>query len=152
LRIASDFRKALEGFPRDVLNKAQSIEARLFGSLSATGKGHRTDRAILAGLLGQKPETCDTNLMDELQHSANKYRTTINGMTFELSKDTIVWDKTSHSYPFANTMIMRLIGREGATLFEREYYSCSFDKSMQRCRNCSGSSSAGTGVRRTRKA
>ena len=54
LRISSNFREALEGLPKSTMDKAQSIEARLFGSLSATGRGHRTDRAILAGLLGQK--------------------------------------------------------------------------------------------------
>ncbi len=123
LRISSNFRKTLEGLPRDILDKSQSIEVRLFGSLSATGKGHRTDRAILAGLLGQQPETCDTKLMDALQDTSVKYTTTINGKSFELSKDTIIWDKIEHSYPFTNTMIMRLVGKDGTTLFEREYYS-----------------------------
>lgn len=123
LRISSDFRKAVEDLPKDILDKAQSIEVRLFGSLSATGKGHRTDRAILAGLLGQKPETCDSKLMDDLQDTTKRYTTKINGKTFELSKDTIVWDKIDHNYPFSNTMIMRLVQKDGATLFEREYYS-----------------------------
>jgi L-serine dehydratase len=123
LRISSNFRKALGNLPKTVLDNAQSIEARLFGSLSATGKGHGTDRAILVGLLGQKPETCDPNLMDELQDITKKYTTTINGKTFELSKDTIVWDQIEHHYHFNNTMIMRLVGKGGATLFEREYYS-----------------------------
>ncbi|MCX8021542.1 MAG: L-serine ammonia-lyase [Syntrophorhabdaceae bacterium] len=123
LRISSDFLKALENLPKDVMDKAQSIEVRLFGSLSATGKGHRTDRAILAGLLGQKPETCDTRLMDELQDTTKRYTTTIGGKTFVLGRDIIVWDKVEHNYPYSNTMIMRLIGKNGETLFEREYYS-----------------------------
>lgn len=123
LRISSNFRKAVEDLPKDIMEKAQSIEVRLFGSLSATGKGHRTDRAILAGLLGQKPETCDPKLMDELQDTTKKYTTSINGKTFELSKNTIIWDKIEHNYPFSNTIIMRLVQRNRATLFEREYYS-----------------------------
>ncbi|MCX8110882.1 MAG: L-serine ammonia-lyase [Syntrophorhabdaceae bacterium] len=123
LRISSDFLKTVGNLPKDVIDKSQSIEVRLFGSLSATGKGHRTDRAILAGLLGQKPETCDTKLMDELQDTTKKYTTTIQGKTFEVSHDIIVWDKIEHNYPFSNTMIMRLIGKNGETLFEREYYS-----------------------------
>jgi L-serine dehydratase len=40
-----------------------------------------------------------------------------------VSRDIIVWDKIEHDYSFANTMIMRLLGKDGATLFEREYYS-----------------------------
>ncbi|MDO8956788.1 MAG: L-serine ammonia-lyase [Deltaproteobacteria bacterium] len=123
LRISNNFLNAVENLPKDVLDQAQSIEVRLFGSLSATGKGHRTDRAILAGLMGQKPETCNPKLMDELQDTTKKYTTTIKGKTFELSKDTIVWDKIEHNYPFTNTMIMRLVGKDGSSLFEREYYS-----------------------------
>ena len=55
LRIADNFREVVAALPPETLNQAQSIQAHLFGSLSATGRGHRTDRAILAGLLGQKP-------------------------------------------------------------------------------------------------
>jgi len=123
LRISSNFRTAVENLPRSVMDNVQSLEARLYGSLSATGRGHRTDRAILGGLLGQKPETCDTKLMDELQDTTRKYATVINGKTFVFSKDTIVWDKVEHNYPFTNTLIMRLVGKDGLTLFEREYYS-----------------------------
>ncbi|MDA1195591.1 MAG: L-serine ammonia-lyase [Planctomycetota bacterium] len=39
------------------------LEVELLGSLSATGRGHGTDRAVLAGLLGWHPDTCD---VDEL--------------------------------------------------------------------------------------
>lgn len=123
LRIASNFRTALEELPEEVIAKVTSIEARLFGSLSATGDGHRTHRAILAGLMGQKPETCDTKLMDELQDMSRKYTTSIYGKTFELSGNVIVRDKVDHKYPFSNTLIMRLIGAGGEPLFEREYYS-----------------------------
>jgi L-serine dehydratase len=123
LRISSDFRQALEDLPQDIMDKAHAIEARLFGSLSATGKGHRTDRAVLAGLLGQKPHTCDHKLMDDLQDTTKKYTITIKGKTFELHKDTIVWDKIEHNYPFSNTLVMRLVQKDGTTLFEREYYS-----------------------------
>jgi L-serine dehydratase len=33
----------------------------LFGSLAKTGRGHGTDRAVQAGLLGLDPETCDVD-------------------------------------------------------------------------------------------
>ena len=123
LRIADNFRQTMEEMPKDRIGNAKTIEVRLFGSLSATGRGHHTDRAIMAGLLGQKAETCDTKLMDQLQQATKKYPTTINGKTFMISHDMIIWDKIEHSYPYTNTMIMRLIGKDGSTLFEREYYS-----------------------------
>ena len=33
------------------------VEARLLGSLAFTGKGHATDRAVILGLAGMKPDT-----------------------------------------------------------------------------------------------
>ena len=52
-----DFRRRLEALPPEIKAQALSLEATLFGSLSATGPGHGTDRAVLAGLLGWAPET-----------------------------------------------------------------------------------------------
>lgn len=123
LRISCNFREMIEHLPKGDMESARSIRAHLFGSLSATGKGHRTDRAIIAGLLGQKPETCDPKLMDELADSTHLYSTVINGKSFDLGAGTIVWDKVEHGYPFTNTVIMRLVDKNGTTLMEREYYS-----------------------------
>src|SRR6185503_1467862 len=36
------------------------IHVDLYGSLAKTGRGHGTDRAIMLGLLGEDPVTCDT--------------------------------------------------------------------------------------------
>ncbi len=36
-----------------------AIEVHLYGSLAKTGRGHGTDIAVVAGLLGADPETCD---------------------------------------------------------------------------------------------
>lgn len=41
-------------------NVVQSVTVDLFGSLAKTGKGHGTDIAVLMGLSGQDPVTCDT--------------------------------------------------------------------------------------------
>lgn len=123
LRIASDFLQALEDLPDETIQNGEAIEARLFGSLSATGRGHHTDRAILAGLLGQKPETCDTALMDALGDNLMRSSTTIKGKPFDVHHGMIVWDALEHSFPFANTMVMRLLAADDSTLFEREYYS-----------------------------
>jgi L-serine dehydratase len=122
LRIAADFRAVLESRP-DLVNAAVTIEAHLYGSLSATGRGHRTDRAIIAGLLGEKPETCNTALMEELGDTSRVYTMTVAGRSFRVGASTIIWDKVQHSFPFTNTLIMRIVGENGAALFEREYYS-----------------------------
>ena len=44
----------------------------LFGSLSATGKGHGTERASLAGLLGKEPATVDPLFLDEMKEKPNQ--------------------------------------------------------------------------------
>jgi L-serine dehydratase len=43
------------------------IEVDLKGSLSATGRGHATDLAVLAGLCGWYPETCDIDAFHALR-------------------------------------------------------------------------------------
>ncbi len=123
LRIAADFRAHLAALPPDVLARAKEVRAHLYGSLSATGKGHRTDRAILAGLLGQKPESCDPAVMDDLADTAKRRATVIAGKEFTLGKDAIVWDRVEHDYPFSNTLVMKLVAPDGAVLASREYYS-----------------------------
>ncbi|KIE21281.1 serine dehydratase [Vibrio sinaloensis] len=39
------------------ITKTHRVQVDLFGSLSLTGKGHHTDRAVILGLLGNKPDT-----------------------------------------------------------------------------------------------
>ncbi|HEV8017805.1 MAG TPA: L-serine ammonia-lyase [Steroidobacteraceae bacterium] len=57
MRAAREF---VAGLKRDgLLEATQEIAARLYGSLALTGRGHGTDRAILAGLEGAEPETVD---------------------------------------------------------------------------------------------
>ena len=47
--------------------KATKLQVNLFGSLSATGKGHGTERAALAGLVGKEPATVDPKFLDGLR-------------------------------------------------------------------------------------
>lgn len=50
--------------------KVQKAEIYLHGSFLATGKGHGTDRALIAGLLGMKPE--DERIPDSFQIAENQ--------------------------------------------------------------------------------
>src|SRR5690606_15086861 len=43
-----------------VFDNIASLRCDLYGSLAKTGKGHGTDIAVVLGLLGEDPETCDT--------------------------------------------------------------------------------------------
>ena len=52
MRITYDFYQRASKLPADQLAQATALKVNLFGSLSATGKGHGTERAALAGLAG----------------------------------------------------------------------------------------------------
>ncbi|WP_449192239.1 L-serine ammonia-lyase [Thauera sp.] len=54
MRAAHDFVAALGG--RGLVDAVTRIEVKLYGSLSATGVGHGTDRAVVAGLMGARPD------------------------------------------------------------------------------------------------
>ena len=41
------------------LSDITRVCAELYGSLGATGKGHRTDKGIILGLLGAAPDSID---------------------------------------------------------------------------------------------
>ena len=44
-----------------LLDQVTRVRAELFGSLGATGHGHGSDRAVVLGLEGERPETVDTS-------------------------------------------------------------------------------------------
>ena len=56
-RAALAFRADVEAWPGR--SDLESIRVDLFGSLAKTGRGHGTDLAVQAGLLGLDPVTCD---------------------------------------------------------------------------------------------
>ncbi|GAB3144609.1 L-serine ammonia-lyase [Microbispora hainanensis] len=58
--------KFARGLHQDgLLEKVTRIEAILYGSLGLTGKGHGSDKAVLLGLSGDKPELVDVDTVDE---------------------------------------------------------------------------------------
>ncbi len=64
MRAARQFAGDLEAAQQ--LNKTVRIKTELFGSLALTGLGHATDRAILLGLAGEKPETVNPAAIEEI--------------------------------------------------------------------------------------
>lgn len=123
MRAANDFMAIVNNMDDQSLAAARSIEVKLFGSLSATGKGHGTGWATLAGILGQKPETCAPEFLDGLKKNPNAvYQLRVGKKDIPVSDRQIIFDKVEHGYPFSNTIMMRLLGDKGV-LLEKEYYS-----------------------------
>ena len=123
MRITYDFFQRVSKLPDDQLKRATSLQVHLFGSLSATGKGHGTDRASLAGLLGKAPATCPPEFLDGLAANPNEvHRVAIGPTTLNLTLKDIIFDATKGDFPHPNTMTgVLLAGNE--KLYELEYYS-----------------------------
>jgi L-serine dehydratase len=49
---------------RGLLTQTVQVSAQLYGSLSLTGRGHCTDRAILPGLDGLRPDAIDPRIIE----------------------------------------------------------------------------------------
>lgn len=62
-RAAQLFLQSLE--QKHQLLQVTSLQVLLYGSLAKTGKGHGTDLAVLMGLSGEDPVTCEVELLDE---------------------------------------------------------------------------------------
>ncbi len=51
---------------RSVKGQVAHVSARLYGSLALTGKGHATDKAVILGLAGLRPDTLDPDDAEDL--------------------------------------------------------------------------------------
>src|SRR5215211_5564176 len=123
MRITYDFYQRCTKLPADQLAQATGLKVHLFGSLSATGKGHGTERASLAGLIGKEPATVDPKFLDEMIAKPEQtYPVKLGEKTFNLSLKDIVYDKPKGEFPHTNTMTCKLMAGE-KPVFELEYYS-----------------------------
>jgi hypothetical protein len=123
MRITYDFYQRCTKLPKDTLAKATAMKVHLFGSLSATGKGHGTERAALAGIVGKEPATVEPEFLDGL--AANPKQTfpvQLGAKTLNVSLEDVVYDAPNGQFPHPNTMTCKLMGGS-AVLHELEYYS-----------------------------
>jgi len=123
MRITYDFYQRCAKLPADQLKQATGLKVHLFGSLSATGKGHGTERAALAGLLGKEPATVDPLFLDEMNEKPDEtYPLKLGDKSFNLSLADIIYDSPKGNFPHPNTMTCKLMQGDKA-IYELEYYS-----------------------------
>jgi L-serine dehydratase len=123
MRITYDFYQRCKKLPDDQLAQATGLKVHLFGSLSATGKGHGTERASLAGLVGKEPATVDPLFLDEMIAKPQQtYPVKLGQKTFNLSLADIIYDTPKGEFPHPNTMTCKLMAGDKA-IYELEYYS-----------------------------
>jgi L-serine dehydratase len=123
MRITYDFYQRAVKLPAARLGTATKLQVNLFGSLSATGKGHGTERAALAGLIGKEPATVDPLFLDSLRDKPGQvFPVKLGSKSINVSLADVVYDDTKGDFKHPNTMTVKLLaGNE--VLLEQEYYS-----------------------------
>ena len=123
MRITYDFYKRCTQLPAAQQDQATALKVNLFGSLSATGKGHGTERAALAGIVGKEPATVDPAFLDSLQEKPDQsFPVKLGNKTFNASLKDVTYDNPKGDFPHPNTMTCRLMAGD-KVLLEQEYYS-----------------------------
>ncbi|HKD46726.1 MAG TPA: L-serine ammonia-lyase [Rhizomicrobium sp.] len=123
MRITYDFYQRCAKLPAAERNQATAFKVNLYGSLSATGKGHGTERASLAGILGKEPATIDPAFLDGLRDKPDQvFQVKLGDKPFDVSLKDVIFDKTEGNFPHPNTMTCRLMAGD-KPLLEQEYYS-----------------------------
>ncbi|MBF7052678.1 L-serine ammonia-lyase [Halomonas sp. KAO] len=122
MRAAYDFVGELN--ERDLLTRVARVEVQLFGSLSATGIGHGTDHAVIMGLMGERPDSIDPDIIapaiEELKESEALLLDDRHSVPFRWIRDMQLLEENLPHHPNA----MRLIAHgHGDELYRNTYYS-----------------------------
>lgn len=124
MRAARAFCLELE--EKGVFENTSQVITQLYGSLALTGKGHGTDKAVLLGLAGEKPDEIDPDVIDRmLQKIADEEAIEL------LGKHRIAFDRDMHLLFLKSEMLERhsngmrftALDEHSNTLHAQEYYS-----------------------------
>lgn len=122
MRAALTFVEQLE--EAGVRDQVRRVQVELFGSLSATGVGHGTDKATLVGLMGYSPDTIDPRVIEPAVKAVweTGFMTLAGGagIEFDWNSDMLFIDEVLPYHP--NAMRLAAYGSDGV-LFANTYYS-----------------------------
>lgn len=108
------------------LPNVSRVLAELYGSLALTGIGHGTDRAVLLGLSGEKPEEIDPGQVDSILDTIRSTKTLrilgLQPVEFDESRDLLFHaDRLLPGHP--NGMQFSAFDKAGRLLAKGVYYS-----------------------------
>ena len=114
-------------WPRPSSNvHVESIKVSLHGSLAHTGIGHGTGRAVILGLMGEKPDSVDPDhmdaIIDEVERSGRITPPGHPAYQFQPKTD-LIFDKKVPLPGHANGMSFSAFDRDDRLLLRRIYYS-----------------------------
>lgn len=122
MKAARDFLHRIRALDNANHSSNNQIKVHLYGSLSATGRGHGTDRAVLAGLLDWVPEATDPISFATLWNKDTHYMVKVaEDIKVELNESDVIFDEIVTDYPFSNTLVMKYHHLGG--VLEMQYYS-----------------------------
>jgi L-serine dehydratase len=109
-----------------LLAQTARVQALLYGSLGATGKGHGSDKAVLLGLAGHEPDTVDVDAVPSLLAALRADRRLpllgLRAIGFDEAQDLVF--RRRETLPFhANGLRFIAFDHEGTELTQRTYYS-----------------------------
>ena len=123
MRAAALFSGALA--ERRLLERTARVRVRLYGSLSATGVGHGSDRAVIMGLMGEWPDQVDPSSIEpritELLASGQLQLGGRVGIAFDWPRDMLLLEENLPYHP--NAMSLSAFAADGSLLHENTYYS-----------------------------
>jgi L-serine dehydratase len=123
MRAAALFSGALT--ERRLLERTARLQVRLYGSLSATGVGHGSDRAVIMGLMGDWPDQIDPSSIEpriaELLASGQLQLGGRVGIAFDWQRDMLLLEENLPYHP--NAMTLSAFAADGSLLHENTYYS-----------------------------
>ena len=107
------------------LAAVHGVVVELFGSLSATGVGHGTDKAVLLGLAGHEPDRIDPDQIEPAMAGIRTRQTLVllgeHAVPF-VEKDHLLFRRKSLPL-HPNGMAFHALDAQGGAIAMREYYS-----------------------------
>ncbi|NMY51304.1 L-serine ammonia-lyase [Pseudomonas sp. WS 5011] len=123
MRAAALFSGALA--ERRLLERTARLQVRLYGSLSATGVGHGSDRAVIMGLMGEWPDEVDPSSIEpRIAQLLASGQLPLGGRVsigFDWSRDMLLLEENLPYHP--NAMTLSAFAADGSLLHENTYYS-----------------------------
>ncbi|MFN3658029.1 MAG: L-serine ammonia-lyase [Pseudolabrys sp.] len=102
------------------------VRVTLFGSLAWTGKGHATEKAVVLGLMGCRPETVDPDDAErrfaDIKATARLALPAGQTIPFDVARD-IVFDLERVLPGHSNAMTFTAFGSDNGVLVEETWYS-----------------------------
>jgi len=109
----------------NLLANTDELQTELFGSLGQTGKGHGTGKAVILGLMGEDPETVDTDAIDAILEtvSTSQKPTLADGRQVKFTReDGVTYHRRKTLPAHANAMTLYALSK-GECIYQRTYYS-----------------------------